>query len=183
MSTFKVPSKEEVQPEAQGIFDQLQSKLGFVPNLYAFTGKSANTLGAYLTFQNELTKGAFNAKEREAIFLAVSEANGCKYCQSVHTVLGKANGFSEEETIQLRALSHPDKKWSVLTALAAELVTAKGRPSDSLLKEFFALGYDEAALIDLTALVVDKTFANYIHNFSQVPIDFPLAKDLTEVEV
>ena len=35
MSTFNVPTREEVNETNQGIFDNLKGALGFVPNLYA----------------------------------------------------------------------------------------------------------------------------------------------------
>jgi AhpD family alkylhydroperoxidase len=178
MKTFQVPTRDQVAPGAQAIFDNLQKGLGFVPNLFATIGYSANALGSYMAFQQAQAKGTFSAKEREAVFLAVSEVNGCEYCQAAHTALGKMNGFSEEETIQLRALTHPDSKLSVLTRLAASITSTHGRPEPQLLEEFFALGYNEGALIDLVALVADKTLANYVHNITQVPIDFPAAQKL-----
>ena len=180
---YTVPTREEVSPEAQGIFDNLQKNVGMVPNLYAYIGYSANALGNYLTLQQGQAKGAFNAKEREAIFLAVSEVNGCRYCQSAHTALGKMNGFTDEEILQLRQGTHADKKFQTITRLAAAIQETHGRPSQDLLDDFFRLGYDQAALVDLVSLVADKVFANYIHNITQIPIDFPEAPVLEEAVV
>ncbi len=76
MTTFTVPTKADVTPEAQAIFDNIEKGMGKVPNLFAFMGYSANGLGSYLQFSQAQVKGAFNAKEREAISLAVSQENG-----------------------------------------------------------------------------------------------------------
>ncbi|MDZ7646574.1 MAG: carboxymuconolactone decarboxylase family protein [Cytophagales bacterium] len=92
-----------------------------VPNLYATIANSPNTLPAYLAFDEALGKGVFTAKERQAIFLVVSQVNGCHYCQSAHTAIGKMNGYTEEETIQLRTATIADKKLNALTSLAAEI--------------------------------------------------------------
>lgn len=178
MSNFKVLSREEAKPEVQAIFDALKAKVGMIPNLYAFIGHSATTLPGYLAFDEALGKGSFNGKERQAIFLAVSQVNGCHYCQSAHTALGKMNGFTEEETLQLRDGSIADKKLNVIVNLAADITRSHGRPSKKLVDAFFALGYDNAALVDLVAHVAYKTMANYIHNIAQFPTDFPLAKEL-----
>ncbi len=180
---YNVPTREEVSPEAQGIFDNLKKTLGMVPNLYAYIGHSANALSNLLTLQQGQAKGTFNAKEREAVFLAVSEVNGCRYCQSAHTALGKMNGFSDEEIIQLRRGDHPDQKLRTITQLAAAIQKNHGRPSQDLLDAFFELGYDQAALVDLVALVADKVLVNYVHNITQVPIDFPEAPVLEEAAV
>jgi AhpD family alkylhydroperoxidase len=172
---FPIPTRDQVEPAAQVIFDGLQKQLGNVPNLYAVIGHSAGTLESYLAFSNAQAKGSFNAKEREAIFLAVSQANHCDYCLAVHTVVGKMNGFTEAETVQLRNGTIADKKLNVITRLAIALIQHQGKPSPDLLEEFYALGYDEGALINLVALVVDKTFTNYMGRLSGVALDFPPA--------
>ncbi|MEM9921459.1 MAG: carboxymuconolactone decarboxylase family protein [Bacteroidota bacterium] len=180
MSTFKVPSREQVDSKAQAIFDHLEKNIGFVPNLFATIGYSSNALESYLAFQGAQAKGSFKAKEREAIFLAVSQVNGCDYCLAAHTAIGKMNGFTEEETVQLREGTHADNRLNIITRLAADITRSHGRPSKSLLDEFFGLGYDEKGLVDLVTLVADKTLANYVHNITGVPVDFPAAKSLSE---
>lgn len=178
MKTFQVPTRNQVDEKGQAIFDQLQKKVGMVPNLYATIGYSSNALESYLNFQGAQAKGTFKAKEREAVFLAVSEVNGCQYCLAAHTAIGKMNGFSEEETVQLRAGTIADPKLNVIVRLAAEITRTHGKPNQELLQEFFDLGYNEAALIDLISLVADKTLANYVHNITQVPVDFPATQPL-----
>lgn len=181
MKTFQVPTREQVTPAVQGVFDHMQSAFGMVPNLYATIGYSENALTSYLAFQQAQAKGSFSAKEREAVFLAVSQVNDCRYCQAAHTALGKMNGFTDAETMQLRAGTHPDYKLNALVRLAAAITRSHGRPEAQLLEDFFALGYKEKELVDLIALVADKTFANYLHNITQIPIDFPAASALEAV--
>jgi len=94
MKSFNVPTKSEVSENNQAIFDNLTKGVGFVPNLYAVMAHSDTALGNYLQFQGGKT--SFSNKEKEVINLAVSQANGCRYCQSAHTAIGKMNGFSEE---------------------------------------------------------------------------------------
>lgn len=180
MKTFTVPTKEQVSPVAHHVFDYYQKAIGFVPNLFATIGLSGNALSSYFAFQQAQAKGSFNAKEREAVFLAVSEVNQCIYCLSAHTAIGKLNGFSEEQTLQIRAGTIADKKLNVITRLAASIAKQRGNPDESLVEEFYALGYNDTALIDLVALVVDKTLANYVHNITEIPIDFPVAKPLSQ---
>ena len=183
MRTFQVPTREQVTPAVQGVFDHMQRAFGMVPNLYATIGYSENALTSYLAFQNAQAQGSFSAKERDAVFLAVSEVNGCEYCQAAHTAIGKMNGFSDEDTVQLRAGTHADARLSTIARLAASITKNHGRPEASLLEDFFALGYDEKGLVDLVALVADKTFANYLHNITQIPVDFPAARKLEAVAV
>lgn len=97
---FTVPKKEEVSESNQAIFNNLQKSLGFVPNLYAYYAKNDTALADYLELQNR--KSSLSAKEREVINLVTSQINGCLYCQSAHTALGKMNGFTDEQVIEIR---------------------------------------------------------------------------------
>ena len=87
MSTFNVPTKNEVSENNQAIFDQLEKGLGFVPNLYATFAHSENALGNFLGLANATT--SFSTKEKEVINLAVSQVNQCEYCLAAHTAIGK----------------------------------------------------------------------------------------------
>ena len=81
---FSVPTREEVSSNNQAIFDNLHKMIGFVPNLYAYYAKSETALGDYLALQNR--KSTLSGKEREIINLVTSQINGCRYCQSAHSV-------------------------------------------------------------------------------------------------
>ena len=176
MNKFTVPAKEAVSSENQAIFDNLHKALGFVPNLYATMAYSDHALGKYLAFQG--AKTSLSNKEKEAVNLIVSQVNGCKYCQSAHTVLGKMNGLSEEEILKIRSGSSDDLKMNALVGLAKEITENKGRASDNALNYFFNAGYNQGNMVDLIMQISDKVAMNYLHNLTQVPIDFPLAQEL-----
>jgi uncharacterized peroxidase-related enzyme len=175
--TFSVPSKAEVSANNQAIFDNLQKGLGFVPNLYAYYAKNETALGDYLALQNR--KSTLKAKEREVINLVTSQINGCRYCQSAHTVLGKMNGFTDDQVIELRKGSASfDSKLDSLAKFTAAVVNNKGKVSEDVKEAFFAAGYSEANLIDVVIVVGDKVISNYIHNLTGFEIDFPIAPEL-----
>ncbi len=180
MANFKVPTRAEVSETNQAIFDKLKGALGFVPNLYAYYAKNETALGDYLDLQNRKT--TLNNKEKEIINLVVSQSNGCRYCQSAHTVLGKMNGFSEDQILEIRGGSATfDSKLDALAKFTLSAAENKGRPSQVTKDAFFEVGYSEANLIDVVILIGDKTISNYIHNLTGFEIDFPLAKELETV--
>lgn len=182
MSQFNIPKKNEVSSDNQAIFDQLEKGLGFVPNLYAYYAKNPTALPDYLALQNR--KSTLSAKEREVINLVTSQINGCRYCQSAHTALGKMNGFSEDQILELRGGSASfDSKLDALVKLTSEIVKNRGKV-DSVWKDaFFSAGFTESNLIDLVIIVGDKVISNYIHNLAGFEIDFPLAIELEKAEV
>ena len=177
MSNFKVPTKAEVSENNQAIFDQLEKKLGFVPNLYAYYAKNETALGDYLNFQSR--KSTLKAKEKEVIHLVTSELNGCTYCQSAHTAIGKMNGFSDDQILEIRGgTANFDPKLDALARLTASIVSNGGNASDETKDAFFAAGYTESNLVDVAIAIGTKVISNYIHNLTQFAIDFPLAPSL-----
>ncbi|MEB3800586.1 carboxymuconolactone decarboxylase family protein [Flavobacterium columnare] len=177
MTKFTVPTRVEVSENNQVIFDNLQKDLGFVPNLYAYYAKNETALGDYLTLQNR--KSTLKAKEREVINLVTSQINGCRYCQSAHTVLRKMNGFTNDQIIELRkGTASFDSKLDALVKFTASVVENKGRATEESKKAFFEVGYTEANLIDLVITVGDKIISNYIHNLAGFEIDFPIATEI-----
>ncbi len=172
--TYAVPTRAEVSATNQGIFDNLKKNLGFVPNLYAYFGKNETALGDYLTLQNR--KSTLSVKEREVINLVTSQINGCQYCQSAHTALGKMVGFTDEQILEVRTgVASFNSKLDALAKFVAEVVENRGRASEDSKEEFFAAGYTEANLIDVVIVVGDKIMSNYLHALTGLEIDFPLA--------
>jgi uncharacterized peroxidase-related enzyme len=174
---FTVPSRTEVSEQNQAIFDNLQKGIGFVPNLYAYFAKNNTALQDYLAFQNR--KSTLSGKEREVVNLVTSQINNCRYCQSAHTALGKMNGFSDEQIIEIRkgeASFNP--KLDALAKFTASVVENRGHAAEEAVEAFFEAGYNEANMIDVVIVVGDKIISNYIHNIAGFAIDFPLADEL-----
>ncbi|WP_062053094.1 carboxymuconolactone decarboxylase family protein [Aquimarina longa] len=177
MSTFNVPTREEVNTTNQAIFDNLNKALGFVPNLYATYAHSETALENYLNLSN--AKTSLSAKEKEVVNLAVSEVNGCIYCLSAHTAIGKMNGFTEDQILELRAGQAPfDSKLNALANLAKNITENRGKADQEVTENFFNAGYTKGNLIDTIVLVGDKTISNYVHSTTKVPVDFPIAQPL-----
>ena len=174
---FSVPARNDVSANNQVIFDNLQKGVGFVPNLYAYFGKNETALGDYLTLQNR--KSSLKAKEREVINLVTSQVNNCHYCQSAHTVLGKLNGFTDEQILDIRRGQAPfDSKLDALAKFTKAVAVGRGRVTREVLDSFLAAGYSEANMIDVVITIGDKIITNYLHNLTNLEIDFPLAEEI-----
>lgn len=180
MSDFRPLKREEVSEANQAIFDNLEKALGFVPNLYATYAYSNNALANYLNFAN--AKTSLSAKQKEVVNLAVSQVNNCAYCLAAHTAIGKMNGFTEEQILELRAGGASfDSRLDALAALAKNVTENRGATNQVIVENFLAAGFTKENLIDTLVLVGDKTISNYIHSTTQVPVDFPEAQPLVTV--
>ena len=169
---FKVPTREDVSPNNQAIFDHMLNAFGKVPNLYATFALNETALGDYLALQNR--KNTLTAKEREIINLVVSQVNECKYCTAAHTAIAKMHGFDDEQIIEIRraAISFGEK-YNALARFVKETTVNRGRASEAVYNQFFQAGYTKANLVDVMIVIGDKTISNYLHSTTRIPIDWP----------
>ncbi len=178
MKNFPIPEKAQLSPANQAIFDQLKGVVGYVPNLYAAMANSEHALGNYLTFQNGKT--SLSPKEREVINLVVSQYNHCVYCISAHTAVARMLGFDEGQILDIRRADIPfDHKLDALAKLVNSIVENQGHAEQSYLDGFYGAGYTHGSLIDVVSVIGDKTITNYLHALIKVPVDWPVAPELT----
>lgn len=173
-TAFIVPSRDSVSASNQAIFDQLKKGLGKVPNLYATFAHSETALGDYLTLQNR--KSSLSGEQREVINLVVSQVNECQYCLAAHTVLGKMKGFSDDQVLELRR-GHAsfDTQIDVLARFVKSAAENRGKVSDTERAELLDAGFTQENLVDIVLAMGDKIITNYLHNITEVPVDFPAA--------
>lgn len=177
MTSIQVPSRDQVTPANQALFDGLQKGLGQVPNLYATLALSEHALGSYLALQN--AKSSITGKAREVVNLVVSQVNGCAYCLAAHTVIGGMVGFTPEQLLEIRrGRAAFDPKFHALAQLVHSVATQRGHADPALVQAFFDAGWTAENLVDAIVVVGDKTVTNYLHGVTQVPVDFPPAPAL-----
>lgn len=176
MNTLHPVSLNEANENTRQILSAIKNKIGMIPNLYAAMGVSDKLLSGFLTFSETIKSGEFTNKEYEAIALVTSQANGCNYCLSAHTALGQMNGFTEEETLDIRTNTIKDPKLLALSVLANEISKTKGHPSENAVNNFFKAGYTKAAFAELIGAIALTTITNYIYHNGGFHIDFPKAR-------
>ena len=177
MKSLQVPTRDQVSENNQQIFDNLEKQIGFVPNLYATYAYNDTALGDYLAFQGR--KSTLKAKEKEVINLVVSEVNGCRYCQSAHTAIGKMNGFNDDEILEIRSgRASFDAKLDALARFVKDISVNRTKANHDLVEQLYHVGYTKANLVDILMVIGDKTVSNLLYGVGQFEIDFPLAPEL-----
>ncbi len=177
MIPFKVPTRDEVSPDNQGIFDNLKKMVSFVPNLYATFAYSPTALGTYLALQN--AKSSLNGKQREIVNLVVSQVNDCEYCLAAHTAVGKMVGFTDAQILEIRTgRASFDAKLDALAKFVREVAEKRGHVAPASTEAFIAAGWTEGNVVDVVMAVGDKIISNYLHGVTKIPVDFPAAQKL-----
>jgi uncharacterized peroxidase-related enzyme len=152
----------------------VKAKVGMIPNLYATLARAPAALNGMLQLGDAINAGKLSASEREIVALATSQANGCQYCVSAHTLLGKNAGLKPEQIRHARAGTGGDKRSSAIAALAMALVEKRGHVDTQLLNGFKGDGLSEGDLLEVVANVIATTLTNYTNNVARTDIDFPV---------
>lgn len=152
----------------------IKSKIGMVPNLYATLAKAPAALNAMLQINEANTAGRLSAQEREIVSLASSQVNGCQYCLSAHTLLGKNAGLTLEQTQQARAGKGNDRRHAAIAGFTRALVEARGHVDTKVLAGFKAAGLSEGDMLEIVANVAAMTLSNFANNVARTKIDFPI---------
>ncbi len=176
MSRIPTPATIEASPSAaQPLLQAVKKQLGVVPNLFRLVATSPAALEGYLGMSGALAKGELPAATRERIALAVAEINGCSYCLSAHTYLGKhVAKLDDAELAANRAGGSGEPKADAAVRFAVRITEHRGHISEADLKAVKAAGYSDAQLVEIVQHVALNTWTNYINVVAQTDIDFPV---------
>jgi uncharacterized peroxidase-related enzyme len=152
----------------------VEKGMGMIPNLFRVAAQSPAALESLVSLFGATAKGRFDAKTREAIALAVSEANACDYCLSAHTALGTRAGLGDEAMGQARLAKSDDPRLGALLRLARVIVDRRGRVGEAAVAEARSAGLTDADVVELVANVALTTFTNYLNEVAGTDIDFPV---------
>ena len=176
MSRIQLPASIDAAPApSRPLLEGVRKMLGSVPNLFRITANSPAALEGYLNLNGALAKGSLTPQTRERIALAVAQINGCDYCLSAHTYLGKNLAkLDETEIAANRAGGSSDPTADAAVRFAAKLVRERGQLSDADVSAVRTAGYSDAEIVEIIAHVALNTLTNYLNEAFDTPIDFPV---------
>ncbi len=175
MSRLQTPASIDAAPEVtRPSLEAVKKQLGVVPNLHRLLASSPVTLNGYLALSDALGKGELDLKTRGRLALTVAENNGCGYCLSAHTYIGKNMlQLDDAEVSANRDASSGDPKAQAALRFAAQVVRARGHVSDGDLAAVQAAGYSQAQVLEIVMHTVLHTLTNYVNTVANTDVDFP----------
>ncbi len=178
MSRIVTPAAISDAPEkSRPLLEAVNKQLGVVPNMFRLISTSPQALEGYLGLSGALGKGALPAATRERIALAVAELNGCDYCLSAHTYLGKTLArLDDAEIAANRSGASSDPKADAAVRFAAQVTRTRGHVTDADLSAVKSAGYTDAQLIEIVQHVALNTWTNYLNEVFKTEIDFPVVE-------
>lgn len=178
MARIEPLNEATVDADAGEILGMVKRKMGSVPNFIATMIHSTAVAKSYLGFSQALSTGTLSLRLREQIALLVGENNGCSYCVSAHTVLGKGTGLNEQEILDARAGVAKDDKEQVALEFVRVLVSRRGSVSDADVEKVRRAGYSDGEIGEIVANTVLNIFTNYFNLVAGTEVDFPKAPEL-----
>lgn len=175
MSRIPTPASIETSPaNSQPLLEAVKKKVGSVPNIHRIIGNSPAGLEGYLGLSGALGKGTLDPRTRERLALTVAELNGCDYCLSAHSYLGKnVQKLDDAELLANRNGSSSDDKAKAALVFATKLVKARGQVDDADIQQLKSAGYDDAQVVEVILHVTLNTLTNYINIALATEVDFP----------
>lgn len=168
MSRITPLNLEHATDATRPLLEGVQKKIGFLPNVFKTLALAPAVLSSYLQQSVALGKTSLSATEKEAIFLATSQVNGCDYCLAAHTLFAGKAGLSAQDIVSAR-----DGQLNAFAALAQQITESRGHLSTAQIEAARAAGIDDAKIIEVIAHVASQTLTNYLNNAALTEIDFP----------
>ena len=158
---------------ARPLLDAVQAQLGGVPNFLRVLAHSPAALEGFLGLHGALGRAAIDRATQERIALAVAESNGCSYCLSAHTAIGRKAGLSSAEMQVNRRGGSSDPGAAAAVAFAKALNDGVGDVSAAEFEAARAAGLGDAEIVEIVAAVALNLFTNLLNKSTAVEIDFP----------
>lgn len=179
MPRLEVVEPDQAEAGVKEIYNDLESKMGKVINIFKGMGNSSAALNAYLSMSGALKQGQLLPDDREVIYLAVSEMNGCEYCVAAHTMISEKSGMSGEQILAARRWEADDPRHKALLTFVKQVIATKGRVSDDELKTVKEAGYSDGQIAEAIAFIGLATYSNLFNHVFDTPLDFPEAPQLS----
>ncbi|HTV85462.1 MAG TPA: peroxidase-related enzyme [Dyella sp.] len=176
MSRIATPASIDASlAQSKPLLEGVQKQLGVVPNMFRLIGTSPASLEAFMGLFGGLSKGSLPPATRERIALAVAQINGCSYCLSAHTYLGKhVAKLDDAEITANRNGASNDLYADAAVRFAAKVTLNRGQVSQHDLDAVRVAGYEDAQIIEIVLHVALNTLTNYINEVAGTDIDFPV---------
>jgi uncharacterized peroxidase-related enzyme len=173
MSRINVVDPKSATGEARALLEGVQEQLGVVPNFIRALANSPAALSAFLGLYGPLRNAAIDKATQERIALVVAEENGCQYCVSAHTAIGRGVGLSNEEMLLNRQGDSRESKAAAAVAFAKALNEHRGEITTSEIEAVRAAGFSDGEIVEIITLVALNLFTNILGKSTLIDIDFP----------
>lgn len=197
ISRYPVPYKKDLPYDIVELMDEVESKGGFLPNVFKVLSHRPAEFRAFFAYYNELMNketGRLTKADREMIVVATSSHNKCLYCvvshSALHRIYSKKPTLSDQVTVNYENAELSPRERAML-----DFAMAVCR-SDTITEQHFQsleeVGFDREDAWDIAAIAAFFAMSNRLahltdmrpnvefYNMGRVPRD--KSKDVGQVK-
>jgi uncharacterized peroxidase-related enzyme len=168
------PLSNDAAPAASTkILESVHAAVGMVPNLHRTLAHAPAALETYVLMSQTLGKGALDARLRESLAISTAATNGCGYCASAHTAIGRGLKIDALELARNLDGTSADPRTAAALEFARALTDTRGDVTDEQIEALRDAGFDEEQLVEIVAHVGMNSFSNMFNVLARTTIDFP----------
>jgi uncharacterized peroxidase-related enzyme len=174
ISSFPVPTLEEVPQDIRDRMLAVQEKAGFVPNVFLLLARRPAEFRAFLAYHDALMdrREGLTAAEREMIVVAVSSANQCQYCVVAHgailRVRAKDPTLSELVAANWRKADNVTPRQKAMLGFAMKVAEAAHLVNEADRQALRDSGFDEEEIWDIAAIAAFFSMSNRLANATEL---------------
>jgi uncharacterized peroxidase-related enzyme len=173
MARVSIIDPKTATGEAATLLNAVHAQLGVAPNFVRVLANSPKALEGFLGLYGAAASFAVDKATQERIALAVAEGNGCQYCVSAHTAIGRHAGLSNDEMQLNRRGTSSDAKAAAAVAFAKALNDNLGEVTGAEFDAARTAGLSDGEIVEIIAIVALNIFTNVLGKATRVEIDFP----------
>jgi uncharacterized peroxidase-related enzyme len=177
VARIAVLSLESAAGAAAAVYARITQAVGRVPNCFAAIGQlRPAALKAMLQVDGALAAGSLSRQDQETVKLVVSEAAGCEYCITAHSLLGALAGLEVPTLRQIRSgLPTGNPRRDALVHFVRRLAQSSGTVDEAEVAAIRAAGFSDAQLVEISLAIAVATFTNTFNRINDTEIDLPPA--------
>ena len=161
MPRIKLQIENTDNKAVHDVFSEIKiATKGTIPAPYRAFGRLEHVLQAnWNKTKQVLSQGNLPRILKESIALAVSSANGCEFCVSVHRDNLLKHDFTERAIEQIAAASSPDERTDTVLKFAVQASRDPHTLTDADFENLKKLGYSEEDILEI--LTVMEMYTGY----------------------
>ena len=172
MTVFKLEPERAAENDVSNVLDELQDKLGFIPNIYTTFASVPVAFEGLTSLNASFANSSFTPAEQEIIALTTSVFNRCPYCVAGHSTFALQHGVDADTIDAIRdGGDSSEPRYQSLGRTTHALLKNKGHLTPAETATFLNGGFQLPQLLELLLGIAGKTMTNFASKIAQVPLD------------
>ncbi|XP_054890288.1 uncharacterized protein si:ch211-175m2.5 [Poeciliopsis prolifica] len=173
ISRYPVPYKKDLPYDIVELMEEVESKGGFLPNVFKALSHRPPEFRAFFAYYNELMNketGNLTKADRELIVVATSSHNKCLYCvvahSALHRIYSKNPTLSDQVVVNYKLAELTPRQHAMLDFAMA--VCRSDTITDKHFQSLEKLGFDREDAWDIAAVAAFFAMSNRLAHFTDL---------------